>query len=149
MKKIIFTILTTITILGVNAQGNNLQFNRALFERYDIDCIGNFSNKAFYQSNTFTVPTNKVWKINKTSVSIRGLSSSDDFLFFSTEIADIIAVSLANENKFFLLTEFPSTSPINENIIWLPSGTYDIKVKVNHPGTYDIIFNGIEFNIVQ
>ena len=32
MKKLILTILTTITIVGVNAQGNNLQFSRALFE---------------------------------------------------------------------------------------------------------------------
>ena len=145
MKKLIFTILTTITILGVNAQGNNLQFNRALFERYDIDCIGNFSNDAFYKSNAFTVPTNKVWKINKTSISLRANSSSSNSLTFQ----GILAISLANENKFFLLTEMYSASDNNDNLIWLPSGTYDIKVKVNNSGTYDIIFNGIEFNIVQ
>ena len=145
MKKLILTILTTITILGVYAQGNNLQFNRALFERYDIDCIGNFSNGAFYQSNTFTIPANKVWKINKTSISLRAYSSSSNDLTFH----GMMAVSLANENKFFLLTDFPSDAASNENLIWLPSGTYDIKVKVNFSGTYDIIFNGIEFNIVQ
>ena len=147
MKKLILTILTTITIFGVNAQGNNLQFNRALFERYDITCTGNFNNEPFYKSNTFTIPTNKVWKIHRSSIVKRAYNSSSNSLDFG----GLVSISLANENKFFLMTTTNSGSyseEQNSNIIWLPSGTYDMKVKVPNAGTYDIIFNGIEFNIV-
>jgi hypothetical protein len=147
MKKLILTILTTITILGINAQGNNLQFNRALFERYDIDCIGNFNNQAFYKSNIFTIPVNKVWKIHRSSIINHTSINSNDLYF-----GGLVSISLANEDKFFLVCTTSSSSYSEEqngNIIWLPSGTYDMKVKVPNSGTYDVIFNGIEFNIVQ
>ena len=68
MKKLILTILTTITILGVNAQGNNLHFNRALFETI-FSAIPDNLTPYYVVQNSFTVPTGKVWKITEINSS--------------------------------------------------------------------------------
>ena len=80
MKKLIFTILTTITILGVNAQGNNLQFNRALFETIFSSIPDNLSPNMSI-SNSFTVPTGKVWKITEVNSSNKTLTNTEGGFF--------------------------------------------------------------------
>ena len=65
MKKLILTILTTITILGINAQGNNLQFNQVLNYEYSVYAL---NYETSYSAGTIIVPQNKVWKITYSSV---------------------------------------------------------------------------------
>jgi len=130
MKKLILTILTTITILGVNAQGNNLQFNRALYENYVANGVN--VNVPEVLNSSFTVPANKVWKI--TSANAQGDSYGAVFY-----------ISKSGLNSFNRSNDFP---------IWLPEGIYDMKVSssaTSSGNTLDdiyIVISGIEFNIV-
>ena len=135
MKKLILTILTTITILGVNAQGNNLQFNRALTEIIDIN-PGIINNRI--APNAFTVPAGKVWKVNY-------------FLFSSGNINgnyvnDQVHFSFAGQNNF---VEF-NQSGYKNGPLWIKSGTYDV-LDDNYQASEDnfLFISGIEFNIVQ
>ena len=144
MKKIILTILTTITILGINAQGNNLQFNRALFETVFSEIPDNLSPNYTLQ-NAFTVPSNKTWKITKWNSSNRSS--------INTESGYIgrFYISKSGQNDFIYISTNINNSKTQE-IIWFPEGTYDISIgditgltSIEH----NIIFTGIEFNIVQ
>ena len=68
MKKIFLTILTTITILGVNAQGSDLIFSRVIDTTLSVtisSCTNMYTSKTFGAS--ITVPSNKVWKITSYS----------------------------------------------------------------------------------
>ena len=150
MKKLIFTILTTITILGVNAQGNNLQFNRALFESAEIVTTGNFNYSTFLKSNAFTVPSGKVWKITNCEGVVPSYNLTPN-ANFSGSLKNIgnIAISKSNQNNYkFIGGGGSSAYDSNYGIIWLPSGDYDILVTVDVAGTYSVVFSGIEFNIV-
>ena len=140
MKKLIFTILTTITIFGVNAQGNNLQFNRALFETV---CTTTGNLVSYHNiTNAFTIPVGKVWKINYVEGS--------DFknLNWSPQNANDISntyLSKAGQDNYISLRTGSYNSPL-----WLPEGSYDISFLCSSSNRdYYIIFSGIEFNIVQ
>ena len=135
MKKLILTILTTITILGVNAQGNNLQFNRALFD--DLGSLFHTVSGSSPNNYTisFTVPTGKVWKITK----FNALSSYDD--------ATRIRISKSSSYSSAMLAPKNTGDPL----IWLPSGTYDVTIMENYSSsswTTNVMVTGIEFNIV-
>jgi len=142
MKKLILTILTTITILGVNAQGNNLQFNRALFESV-ATFIYNITTNDIEIQNSFTVPAGKTWKITAIGGSDRILSNTD------VNNASSIWISKSGENKFMNLAATRGTELINP--LWLPEGSYDVFARGGNqsPRTYHVLISGIEFNIVQ
>lgn len=135
MKKLIFTILTTITILGLNAQGNNLQFNRAFNYEYSQLCSLQYQ---LYSAGSFTVPTNKVWKITHSSVySSTNASYSGALLIDNIKVcAGRIGASSASEKG---------------GILWLKSGNYSVYLMSTSTSNQDIrsTISGIEFNIVQ
>ena len=138
MKKLILTIVTTITIWGVNAQGNNLQFNRAFNYEYSQVCS---VEDQLYSAGNITVPQNKVWKITHSSVyNSTDVSDSGSFLI------DNIKVSIGR-----LATG--STSQSNDGIIWLNSGNYTVYLVSTSTSTsisnIKSTISGIEFNIVQ
>ena len=139
MKKIILTILTTITILGVNAQGNNLQFNRALFEQISLPLVqlpGN-SNSGAISNSAIVIPSNKVWKI--TSVECEYNYNQVQYVPLN---ATYVGISKSGFNLF-------SEIDVGEKILWLPEGTYDLKITSDtYPFDAIVLINGIEFNIV-
>ena len=135
MKKLILTIVTTITIWGVNAQGNNLQFNRAF--NYEYSQLCSLENQ-LYSAGNITVPQNKVWKITHSSVYS---SSANNFL--GTFFIDNILVNLGNSRG--------QTYVRNPGIIWLNSGNYTVYLSSTYGSAQNIksTISGIEFNIVQ
>jgi len=139
MKKLILTILTTITILGVNAQGNNLQFNRALFETI---CTTTAYQASYHNiANAFTIPVGKVWKINYVEGSdFKNLNWSPSN---ANDIGDVY-LSKAGQDNYMEIILGSYNSPL-----WLPEGSYDISFLCNSSNKdYNLIFSGIEFNIV-
>ena len=134
MKKIILTILTTITILGVNAQGNNLQFNQAFNYEYSQLC----SNKdQLYTAGNITVPQNKVWKITHSSVY-----NSDIYSYSASLLIDNIRVTAGR-------LESTTANHLSNGIIWLKSGNYTVYLVSTSTINQTIIstISGIEFNI--
>ena len=128
MKKIIkITLISFITLFSVNSfsQGN-LQFNIARLESYSF----NFSGGDRY--DTLLVPNGKVLKITSTSMNYGG----DNFAAF---IDGFRVWGFSRDYPSYL--NFP---------IWLPSGTYVIKVSHFSSFTINLIFSfsGIEFNVV-
>lgn len=135
MKKLILTILTTITILGVNAQGNNLQFNRAF--NYDYSQLCSVEDQ-LYSAGNITVPQNKVWKITHSSVYQSNRTGSN-----ATLLIDNIKVSA---------TRLAANSyNASAGIIWLNSGNYTVYLMSTSGNNQDVkaTISGIEFNIVQ
>ena len=139
MKKLIFTILTTITILGVNAQGNNLQFNRALFENYNPlliqDPSSSFGTYYKIMNSAVVVPNNKIWKITNVQAE-----ASDNILSTGT---GVVYISKSGLNLFNRILQN------EERITWLPSGSYDLKVTSTGYPNISVLITGLEFNIVQ
>ena len=69
MKKIILTVLTIITVLGVNAQGSDLIYSRVIDTVLIVEattCTDLYANPVI--SPSITVPSGFVWKI--TSISM-------------------------------------------------------------------------------
>ena len=135
MKKIILTILTTITIWGVNAQGNNLQFNRAFNYEYSQVCS---VEDQLYSAGNITVPQNKVWKITHSSVY-----SSTNASYSGALLIDNIKVSAGRIGS--------SGDSEKGGILWLKSGNYSVYLMSTSTSNQDIksTISGIEFNIVQ
>ena len=136
MKKLILTILTTITIFGVSAQGNNLQFNQVLNYDYSVFCGAQY---VLYSAGNFTVPSNKVWKITYSSVY-----SSSNPSFSGALLIDNIKVCAGR-------IESTSASDETGGILWLKSGNYSVYLMSTSTTNQDIkaTISGIEFNIVQ
>ena len=135
MKKLILTILTTITILGVNAQGNNLQFNQAIFQEFIFTVPSSYSER-FFVAGTITVPQNKVWKITSSSAYCTDINANDKMYEAGIKI-----------NNHLLRFEEESHEP---HPIWLNPGNYNIWL-ANGYGAYPKTIgsiSGIEFNIV-
>ena len=134
MKKIILTILTTITILGVNAQGNNLQFNRAF--NYEYSQLCSFEDQ-LYSAGNITVPQNKVWKITHSSVY-----NSDTYSYSGSLLIDNIKVTAGRLAS-------SSANELSNGIIWIKSGNYTVYLVSTSTSNQTIIstISGIEFNI--
>ena len=134
MKKTILTILTTITILGVNAQGNNLQFNQAFNYEYSQLCS---IEDQLYTAGNITVPQNKVWKITHSSVY-----NSDIYSYSASLLIDNIRVTAGR-------LESTTANHLSNGIIWLKSGNYTVYLVSTSTINQTIIstISGIEFNI--
>ena len=133
MKKIILTVLTIITIWGVNAQGNNLQFNQVINQTFTVNITDDYR---WFASSTITVPIDKVWKITSSSAfsSELNVSNENDYTG-NIKIGDHV---VSEQNKG---SNFP---------VWLSSGTYTIWLTgptTSKPKITGSI-SGIEFNIV-
>ncbi len=131
MKKIISVCLFVFACLLVNAQ-NNLQFNRAVILRGDSvsTCSSGCADTILFQS--FTVPQNKVLKIE----SINYIAGNY-YLFLDRTPFTRTASNI------------PSTFPI-----WLPAGTYSIyfgtyNTTNSSSGQYAYLLSALEFNIIQ
>lgn len=130
MKKILAICLLLVCCYNVKAQ-NNLQFNRVVILRADSisNCSGGCADTILYR--TFTVPANKVLKIE----SINFLAGNYLLFLDGTPFSKL------------------STGITNTFPIWLPSGTYSIYFATYIPsasssGNYAFLMSAIEFNVV-
>ena len=136
MKKLILTILTTITILGVNAQGNNLQFNQVLNYEYTQGVMGVNLSESWFNVGLITVPPNKVYKITSGSIH----TASNINLYF-----DFGGIKVGEH----FVSGGENDSHINNCPIWLGTGTYNVSLA--HSNTGQVLYGAlsiIEFNIV-
>lgn len=131
MKNVIFTCLFLICY-GIGKAQNNLQFNRVVNIKADSisNCSSGCADTILYR--TFTVPANKVLKIE----SINFLAGN--YLLF-------LDGTPFSKSSTGIMNTFP---------IWLPSGDYSIYFATYIPsasstGNYAYLLSGIEFNIVQ
>ena len=138
MKKIFLTILTTITILGVNAQGSDLIFSRVIDTTLSVtisSCTNMYTSKTFGAS--ITVPSNKVWKITSYS-NVSTFNSSTNPNDWgdnnyentgyncngskSTSNANFKSDILKNVNGDYIVI-FPSGSTNTLMPVWINAGT--------------------------
>ncbi|MDA7787520.1 hypothetical protein N8960_00765 [bacterium] len=138
MKKLILTILSTTTILGVNAQGNNLQFSQTIFTEF-INITG-LTTSDYINSGTFTIPANKTWKITSASCYQRNNSNSS----INSNICGLMInnhnLLQSFNNGIYNTTKYP---------IWLPEGTYTVYTKLTSTSlNSNSSISGIEFNII-
>ncbi len=135
MKTIVYLIIFIFSSIGFS-QGN-LQFNQVVTEMKTT----NFSGVGgAVLSTTFTVPTGKVWKVEglyqNVANNIGALSGPSSYI-------------VNNLNPNHLLKTYT-----DNNILWLPSGNYQIRYywgcgSTNCSGTVYNTINSIEFNVVQ
>lgn len=139
MKKLILTILTIITILGLNAQGNNLEFSQSIFTEF-INITGP-SADSYITSGTFTIPANKTWKITSAACYQRYNTNSNLYSIpCGLMINNHILSHSFNNGNYHTPTEYP---------IWLPEGTYTVYTRTSGTAfNSNSSISGIEFNIV-
>ena len=134
MKKTILFLFTIFTFSLLSAQGNNLQFNRALYENYSVIATSGYDY--YTLTNAFTVPTDKVWKVTSLTGSI---TSSNQYL------SDDVGISKNGAGSFSV-----NRNNSMQKTLWLPSGSYDIRVFSHSTGgNYKVVLSGVEFNLVQ
>lgn len=131
MRKVIFICLLFMCCSMAKAQ-NNLQFNRVVTIKADSisNCSSGCADTILYR--TFTVPPNKVLKIE----SINFLAGNYLLFLDSTPFSKL------------------STGIMNTFPIWLPAGDYSIYfatyiTSASSSGNYAYLLSGIEFNVVQ
>ena len=142
MRKSIVILLFFIA-LGAKAQGN-LQFNQVLTytEHLSVSCLGSCS----VNSPIWTVPANKVWKIEARTATPQVIGSYGAINF--------VINSIVYSNEINVTTNAEHTNP---ETIWLKAGD---KINFNVGGncngctgypTYggDYFISIIEFNVVQ
>jgi hypothetical protein len=131
MKKIISLCLLVISFNIAKSQ-NNLQFNRVVLVRADSIsvCSGNCPDTILFRS--FTVPPNKVLKIESINYN------PGNYVLF------------LDGNSFpRSTTQIPFSFPI-----WLPSGNYAIYFGTfnsnnSASGQYSYLLSALEFNVVE
>ncbi len=131
MKKIVSIFVLLVCSYMVKAQ-NNLQFNRVVIIQADSvsNCSSGCPDTILYRP--FTVPPNKVLKIESVNYS-----PGNYYLF------------IANSPFARSSTSLPNSFPI-----WLPSGDYSIYFGTYNSsnsaaGNYAFLMSAVEFNVVQ
>jgi hypothetical protein len=131
MMKKIFTLCLLMACFCAGKAQNNLQFNQVVILKADSisNCSSGCADTILYR--TFTVPANKVLKI---------------------ESINFIA---GNYLLFLDGTPFSksSTGITNTFPVWLPSGTYSLYFATYIPsasstGNYAFLMSALEFNVV-
>jgi hypothetical protein len=130
MKKTLSIGILLLCCYAANAQ-NNLQFNRVVLLRADSisTCSSNCPDTILLRS--FTVPQDKVLKIESINYS------PGNYVLF-----------LDNHPFPRATTQIPNTFPI-----WLPAGTYSIyfgtfNTANSASGNYAYLLSALEFNVV-
>lgn len=147
MKKIYIIICLFVGFISFSKGQGNLQFNQVKF----IELAGINYNHAppFYymkgiDSVTITIPANKVWKIEK--VKATGVDSLNDYPDLSLHGYAYITLNDV------IIYDATSGEMGNGNIIWLPAGTYKLRLTARIPsndqGKFKGFISAIEYNIV-
>lgn len=138
IKKIILSICLFTGVISVSKAQGNLQFNRATFiELNGLPAFTSSGSWGICDTNTITVPSNKTLKLEHFTAYPYDTASGT----IPNSAFDGIAFILLNGVK---LNHLYSNGPI-----WLPSGTYKIKLVGATSNLYCKGFiSAIEYNII-
>jgi hypothetical protein len=134
----LFTLLFLLISFHLFSQGN-LQFNQAILTEFSCTNPANYINGPCNPAS-FSVPVGKVWKIEQASLFVdllSGFSVNNPSQGYSLFINNTLIFS-SNGNLVF--------TPL-----WLPAGSYTIKVaNICNTNCYPYrgSINAIEFNII-
>jgi hypothetical protein len=138
LKKVILITLFSTVFYQANCQNHNLELNQVI--NFNVTTSYSAGSGAIWvTSSTFTVPSDKVWKVEGLYQAVFGTSGSG-----VSHTSNIIEIN--NGNNLM-------KSNTDNNILWLPSGTYAIRSylvcnSANCSGTFYNTVNAIEFNLV-
>lgn len=117
----------------------NLQFNRVVIVETDF-AVPN-SNSYNFTEMSFTVPAGKVWKVESAHGTYESNNSTN--LSYGAFVQIMIDKKLIHYYNSGVYTNLP---------MWLPEGTYTLKVVMSSSGSvgHHVYggFTGIEFNVV-
>ena len=152
MKTFFFFIALTFTSLSFS-QGN-LQFNQVFIKNYTGTGTSESGNSQItYTTTTLVVPSGKVWKVESSGIQLfMNPVCVGCYVLRFPGTQSVVALLMDN----IVLTCITGSTMINyENKlpIWIPEGTYTIKLFGSHPNDYATIranayLSIIEFNIV-
>ncbi|CAN5290168.1 hypothetical protein BH09BAC1_BH09BAC1_02610 [soil metagenome] len=140
MKTIILSVLFAIATISCFAQGN-LQFSQVV----QVSLTTTFVTTANFPSvqQSFTVPSGTVWKVESAMASYESITTG--------LIQPSAYITLDNKNLTYSNTSTP-TYWASVFPLWLPAGTYTLKLVYPNSPTVGNKMNGsisaIEFNIV-
>lgn len=150
----ILTLSLSLHILAQDTPGN-LQFNsvKALsFE--DIESSETVGNSRTYIMGSITIPSGKVWKINNSSLNMRGSSGWVTYFRGSSSNANgtvfgVLRIGGQVVKEVGYMSK--SDNNINTSPLWLPSGTYTIRIDASYYLEYTrfyVSINALEFNVI-
>ena len=128
MKKIILTVLTIITVLGVNAQGSDLIFSRVIDTVLIVEattCTDLYANPVI--SPSITVPSGFVWKITSISMERGNVNAERRLSAYDCTNGNFSAALCGNLRKHLVGTTFniygDNLFSQGEFPMWFNSGT--------------------------
>jgi hypothetical protein len=136
--KIILLFSCLIQVKNSKAQGNNLQFNQAIF----LTISGNGSNAT---TQNFTVPNNKVWKIESAAAGYFNLNGTR-YPGGTLSINDITIYSCPI--LYGGTSAYVNLSIISNLPIWLPTGSYSMILSSEPTLGAKGFISGVEYNLV-
>lgn len=122
---------------STQAQGT-LQFNRVVAA---VTASGSQTASAPFSVGTVTIPAGKVWKVEMAAMES-----------YSSTVGDYVLTT--SSGHFIRFGDIPvfygsSTGNVLTMPIWLPAGTYDIRICIyGASGQWRASYSAIEFNIV-
>jgi hypothetical protein len=136
--KMLLLLTCILQVKLLNAQGNNLQFNQAIYVTISL-------NGVLTTTQSFTVPANKVWKIESAGTGFPD-GAYQGFLFPGGSLGINNSVIYSCPYGVSLASVLPNVANFP---IWLPSGTYSLKLSVDG-GTspWNGFISGVEYNLI-
>jgi hypothetical protein len=137
--KLILLVTCLIQVKTVKSQGNNLQFNQAIYTNINYSPSNQYTT-----TQNLTVPTNKVWKIESAAAGSNNVNSNGVLIPGGTiSVNDIVIFSSPNP----VLPNLPNLSNLP---LWLPSGNYTLSISTDggYTGVWKGFISGIEYNVV-
>ena len=122
IKSIILVLLLFLFSNSISAQGFNLEFSRAIFQKIAFRSVV----APEWGKIPITIPSGKVWKIEGSSTG-------------NAIEMQIDSIRIAYDASKIISTQYP---------IWLPAGTYELKLLTNYATFYCGFISGIEYNLV-
>ena len=111
--------------------------------------VNDGNNSLDHNAATFVVPEGKVWKINNFTI----IKLNKEICYCSAFIRDSSSSDLWGINVFVSNGENAGSSVrlgnLNSLTTWLNSGTKIITYASNSPGSHNISYTAIEFNIID
>jgi hypothetical protein len=138
LKKVFLLSLFSVVFYQANCQNHNLELNQVI-NFYATTGYGGGTGAIWVTSSTFTVPSDKIWKVEGLYQAVFGNSGSG-----VSHTSYIIEIN--NGNNLM-------KSNTDNNILWLSSGTYAIRSYLacnsgGCGGTFYNTVNAIEFNVI-
>ena len=139
LKKVFLITLFSTVFYQANCQNHNLELNQVI----NFNATTSYATPGYgdywITSSTFTVPSNKIWKVEVLYQSV--VANSGGSVGHKSYIIEI-----NNENNLM-------KSNTDNNILWLSSGTYAIRSNFGCSSygcsvTFYNNVNAIEFNMV-